>query len=75
MKSKYLIQTITNNLNMGATGWYSVSGAMTKAKGLEILEDYKQGWKDKQFRLISLKDYQESIKQWNRAAFNASKGV
>lgn len=75
MKSKYLIQTITNNANMGATGWYSVSGAMTKAKGLEILEDYQSGWNDKQFRLISLKDYQESIKQWNRAAFNASKGV
>ena len=75
MKSKYLIQTITNNANMGATGWYSVSGAMTKAKGLEILEDYQSGWNNKQFRLISLKDYQESIKQWNHAAFNASKGV
>ena len=74
MKAKYLIQTITNNANMGATGWYSVNGAMTKVKGLELLEDYKQGWKDKEFRLISLKDYQESIKQYNRAAFNASKG-
>jgi hypothetical protein len=75
MKAKYLIQTITNNANMGATGWYSVSGAMTKAQGLDILEDYKQGWGDKQFRLISLKDYQASIREWNRAAFNASKAV
>ena len=75
MKSKYLIQTITNNANMGATGWHSVGGAMTKAQGLNILEDYKQGWNDKQFRLISLKDYQESIRDWNRAAFNASKAV
>lgn len=75
MKSKYLIQTITNNANMGATGWYSVSGAMTKAQGLDILEDYQQGWNGKQFRLISLKDYQASIREWNRAAFNASKAV
>jgi hypothetical protein len=75
MKSKYLIQTITNNANMGATGWYSVSGAMTKGKGLEILNDYQSGWNDKQFRLISLKDYQQSIREWNHAAFNASKAV
>lgn len=59
---------------MGATGWLTINGAMTKEKGLEILEDYQKGWNNKQFRLISLKDYQESIKQWNRAAFNASKG-
>jgi hypothetical protein len=70
MKSKYLIQTRTNNDNMGPTGWYSVSGAMTKTKGLEILEDYTTAWSDKQFRLIRLKDYQESIREWNRAAFN-----
>lgn len=70
MKAKYLIQTITNNDNMGVLGWFTVNGAQTKDKGLEILKDYQDGWKDKQFRLISLKDFQESIRKANSEAFN-----
>ena len=70
MKAKYLIQTITNNDNMGVFGWFTVNGSQTKAKGLEILQDYQEGWKDKQFRIISLKDFQESIRKANREAFN-----
>jgi len=70
MKAKYLIQTITNNDNMGVFGWFTVNGSQTKAKGLEILQDYKENWKDKQFRLISLEDFQESIRKANREAFN-----
>jgi hypothetical protein len=73
MKSKYLIQTITNNANMGVFGWHTINGAMTKAQGLNILNDYQEGWKDKSFRLISTSDFKKTIQEANRAAFNTSK--
>jgi hypothetical protein len=41
MKAKYLIQTQTNNAYMGATGWFTLHGAMTKGAADELAADFR----------------------------------
>jgi len=76
MKAKYLIQLQTNNSNMGATGWFTIDGAMTKNKAQEIASDFRHARPVndlRQVRVISAKNFKSEIVQWNNAAFNAAK--
>lgn len=76
MKAKYLIQLQTNNSNMGATGWFTLHGAMTKTKAEEIAADFRHARPVNDLRavrVISASKFTDEVRAYNRAAFNASR--
>ena len=76
MKAKYLIQLETKNGNMGATGWFSVSGAMTKAAALETLKDFEASKRPddgRALRVISAGNFSKENRAANLASFNLNK--
>jgi hypothetical protein len=71
MKAKYLIQIQTANANMGATGWFTVSGAMTRAAADEIAADFRhaRAVNDlRALRVISYTNFSKEHRASNRAA-------
>jgi hypothetical protein len=73
MKAKYLIQLQTNNANMGATGWFSLDGAMTKTAANEKASDFRHARPvndTRAVRVISAEKFAAEIREHNRAAFN-----
>jgi hypothetical protein len=71
MKVKYLIQIQTNNAYMGATNWFTVHGAMTRAKADATLQDFlaSQSATDKRaLRVISYANFSKEHGAANRAA-------
>lgn len=73
MKAKYLIQLQTNNANMGATGWFSLDGAMTKTAADEKAADFRHARPvsdTRAVRVISAEKFAAEIREHNRAAFN-----
>ena len=76
MKAKYLIQLQTNNANMGATGWFTIHGAMTKAKADELACDFRHARPVtdlRAVRVITAKAFTDEVRAYNRAAFEAHK--
>lgn len=74
MKAKYLIQLQTNNANMGATGWFTIHGAMRKAAADEIAADFRHARPVtdlRDVRVISADKFAAEIREYNRAAFYA----
>ena len=74
MKAKYLIQIQTNNANMGATGWFTVSGAMTRPAADALLQDFltAQGVTDNRaLRVISYANFSTEHITANHAAMRA----
>jgi hypothetical protein len=75
MKAKYLIQLQTNNANMGATGWFTIHGAMTKAKAQELANDFEQArpvTDSRAVRVISADAFTAEVRAWNHAAMRAA---
>ena len=71
MKAKYLIQIQTDNANMGATGWFTVSGAMTRPAADVLLQDFlaAQGVTDNRaLRVISYANFSKEHSAANYAA-------
>jgi hypothetical protein len=73
MKAQYLIQVTSNNDDMvGASGWFTVSGAMTKKAALELLKDFQDAetyaQRTRGLRLIKSSDYTLEVQQRNREA-------
>ena len=79
MKAKYLVQVQTNNANMGATGWFTVNGAMTlkAAKDFEhdIIEAEQYANRDRAVRVIKQQDFSREVKEWNRKALEQDRKV
>ena len=76
MKCNYLIQIKTNNKNIGATGWHTVSGGVTKSQAVDLMVDFLELVEDKStVRLISLKDFQAEIKAWNHQQMRLAQEV
>ena len=74
MKAKYLIQLQTNNANMGATGWFTIQGAIRKAAADEIAADFRHArpvTDTRAVRVITADKYAAEIREANRAAFRA----
>ena len=72
MKAKYLIQLQTNNANMGATGWFTIHGAMRKAAADEIAADFRHARPvddTRAVRVITADKYAAEVREHNRAAF------
>lgn len=75
MKAKYLIQLQTNNANMGATGWFTIDGAMTKSAADEKAADFRHARSvtdTRAVRVISAAKFTEEHRAFNRAAFRAA---
>lgn len=71
MKARYLIQTQTNNANMGATGWFTMHGAMTKAAADELAADFRHARSvtdTRAVRVISAANFTKEHAAANRAA-------
>jgi hypothetical protein len=79
MKAKYLIQVQTSNANMGATGWYTISGAMTMKAAKELEQDVigaeQYAGRSRGIRIIKQDDFSKEVREWNRKAFEQSKQV
>ena len=76
MKARYLIQLQTNNANMGATGWFTIQGAMTKAKAEELAADFRHAkpvTDTRAVRVISVNAFTDEVRAYNRAAFAAAR--
>lgn len=74
MKSKYLIQIQTNNAYMGATGWFTVHGAMHKAAADELAADFRHAravTDTRAVRVISATKFTEENRAVNHAAMRA----
>lgn len=72
MKAKYLIQIQTNNAYMGATGWFTIHGAMTKAAADEIAADFRHAravTDTRAVRVISAVKFADENRAVNLAAF------
>ena len=75
MKAKYLIQIQTNNANMGATGWFTVHGAMRKAIADEIAQDFRHARSvtdTRAVRVISAVKFTEENRAINHAAMRVN---
>lgn len=75
MKAKYLIQIETNNQNMGATGWFTVSGAMTKPAADDIAADFRHSravTDTRAVRVISYVNFSKEHRAVNYAAMLAA---
>lgn len=71
MKAKYLIQIQTSNANMGATGWFTIHGAMRKAIADEIAQDFRHARSvtdTRAVRVISAVKFTEENRAINHAA-------
>lgn len=76
MKAKYLIQIQTNNANMGATGWFTVHGAMRKASADELAQDFRHARSitdTREVRVISAVNFTKENSAFNRASMKAAK--
>lgn len=74
MRAKYLIQLQTNNECMGATGWFTIHGAMRKAAADEIAADFRHARPvndTRMVRVISAVKFTEENRTFNRAAMKA----
>jgi hypothetical protein len=74
MKTKYLIQIQTNNACMGATGWFTVHGAMHKAAADELAADFRHAravTDTRAVRVISAAKFTEENRAFNYTAFRA----
>lgn len=75
MKAKYLIQIQTNNAYMGAIGWFTMHGAMTKAKADEIAADFRHAravTDTRAVRVISAAKFTDEWRAANHAAMRAA---
>lgn len=62
---------------MGATGWFTMHGAMTKAKADEIACDFRHARPvndTRCVRVISARAFTDEVRTFNRSAFEKSKG-
>jgi hypothetical protein len=76
MKAKYLIQIQTNNANMGATGWFTVHGAMRKDAADTIASDFRHAravTDTRAVRVISAVNFTKENSAFNRASMKAVK--
>lgn len=74
MKAKYLIQIQTNNACMGATGWFTIHGAATRAAADLLAVDFKHARSvndTRAVRVISVVKFTEENRAVNRAAMKA----
>lgn len=74
MKAKYLIQIQTNNAYMGATGWFTIHGAMSKAAADELAADFRHARSvtdTRAVRVISAAKFTDENRAFNRAAMRA----
>jgi len=74
MKAKYLIQIQTNNAYMGATGWFTIHGAMRKAAADELAADFRHARSvtdTRAVRVISAAKFTEENRAANHAAMKA----
>jgi hypothetical protein len=75
MKAKYLIQISTGNPNLGATGWFTVSGAMTRAAADSLLQDFiaaQSATDERALRVISYDNFTKEHRAANHAAMRAA---
>jgi hypothetical protein len=75
MKARYLIQIQTNNANMGATGWFTMHGAMTKAAADDLAADFRhaRALDDlRAVRVISYANFSKEHRAANHAAMKAA---
>lgn len=75
MKAKYLIQIQTNNAYMGASGWFTIHGAMTKAAADEIAADFRHAravTDTRDVRVISAVKFTDENRAVNHAAMRAA---
>lgn len=76
MKAKYLVQIQTNNANMGATGWFTMHGAMTKAAADELAADFRHAraiTDTRAVRAISAAKFTQEHTAANLAAFQRNR--
>jgi hypothetical protein len=76
MKAKYLIQIQTNNVNMGATGWFTVHGAQTKPAADALAADFNAARSvtdTRAVRVISAANFTKENSAVNRAALHCAK--
>lgn len=72
MKAKYLIQIQTNNAYMGATGWFTIHGAHTKAAADSLAADFRHARSvidTRAVRVISAVKFTDENRAVNLAAF------
>ena len=75
MKAKYLIQISTCNPNMGANGWFTVSGAMTRPAADAILQDFiaaQSATDERALRVISQANFTKEHRAANHAAMRTA---
>ncbi len=75
MKAKYLIQIETANANMGATGWFTVSGAMTRPAADDLASDFRNAravTDTRAVRVISHANFSKEHRAANHAAMKAA---
>ena len=75
MKAKYLIQIQTNNAYMGATGWFTIHGAHTKAAADSLAADFRHARSvtdTRAVRVISAVKFTEENRAVNHAAMRAA---
>jgi hypothetical protein len=75
MKARYLIQIQTNNANMGATGWFTVSGAMTRPAADEIAANFRHARAVDDLRAVRVISYVNFSKEHRAANHAAMKTV
>ena len=75
MKAKYLIQIETNNQNMGATNWFTVSSAMTKAAADALAADFRHARAVTDLRAVRVISYANFSKEHWAANFAAMKAA
>lgn len=71
MKAKYLIQIQTSNACMGATGWFTIHGAMRKASADQLAADFRHARSvtdTRAVRVISAAKFTEENRAFNRAS-------
>jgi len=75
MKAKYLIQIQTRNPYMGATGWMTMHGAMTKKSADDIACDFLHAMSvtdTRTVRVISAKAFSDENRAFNLACMRAA---
>lgn len=75
MKAKYLVQIQTNNAYMGATGWFTIHGAHTKAAADSLAADFRHAraaTDTRAVRVISAVKFTDENRAANYAAMRAA---
>jgi hypothetical protein len=75
MRAKYLIQIQTNNAHMGATGWFTVHGAVTRAAADSLAADFRHARSvtdTRAVRVISAAKFTDENRAVNRAAMGSA---